>query len=158
MGKFRHRVDEIKNIVLNEWPGHGSNTRLYKKQFWYSNYLALLFQLSYQAVDEDATVGIQLAWTVPIWKPSRHRGVDQIRDNNRYGPNMGIPGRWEPPVVGAPWDSQALPWVPEMAPAEAKYHTSSHMGAPRKATGSNLANAEDAPRPSMGSIGRSSRG
>ncbi|KAJ6521842.1 hypothetical protein DFH09DRAFT_1097527 [Mycena vulgaris] len=41
-----------------------------------------------------------------------------------------------------------------MAPAEAKYHTSSRMGAPRKATGSNLANAEDAPRPSMGSIGR----
>ncbi|KAJ6559394.1 hypothetical protein DFH09DRAFT_1083561 [Mycena vulgaris] len=67
---------------------------------------------------------------------------------------MGIPGRWEPPVVGAPWDSQGLLWEPEMAPAEAKYHTSSCMGAPRKATGSNLADAEDAPRPSMGSIGR----
>ncbi|KAJ6509609.1 hypothetical protein DFH09DRAFT_1100883 [Mycena vulgaris] len=64
------------------------------------------------------------------------------------GPNMG----WELP--GTPRPSQGLLWEPEMAPAEAKYHTSSRMGAPRKATRSNLADAEDAPRPSMGSIGR----
>ncbi|KAJ6473451.1 hypothetical protein DFH09DRAFT_1109977 [Mycena vulgaris] len=29
---------------------------------------------------------------------------------------MGIPGRWEPPGVGAPWDSQALPWCLKWLP------------------------------------------